>query len=183
MKTNLIAGESKIFSQQGGRFYFIGGEDEIHVKLNSGGDTRVYKLLTGQGVHFESGRFNSVEIRNGATDQQIEFEVYDREVFDNRVPGLLDVDLVVAPVCRDIVDQPIASGETDVIAQDLGRKRIVIYADPDNDNYLRVGPNAGASRGVPVPPGGSIAYDGSFELRVHNIHGDSQKYGWYSEGS
>jgi|GEM_PF-5520077 len=183
MNTDLLAGETKIFSQQGGRFYFVSGEGELYVKLITGGDTRTFKLLVGQGVDFGNGRFTSVEITNGQTAQNIEFEIYDREVFDNRVPGLLDVDLVVAPLCIDIEDKPISSTGTDTIPQDLSRKRVVVYASPNNADYLRIGPNAAANRGVPIPPGGSISYEGTFEIRVHNGYSlGPQSYGYYSEG-
>jgi len=182
MKTGFLAGESKSFSLQGGRFYFVSGDAEIHAKLKAGGDTRVYKLYQGQGVDFDGGRFAGVEIINGEVPQEIEFEVYDKEVFDNRIPGILEFREIVSPEATSSIDKTLTRDSTDVIAADFARKKLVVYALPTNSDYIRVGPGAGENSGYPLPPGGSIDYKGTFSVNVFNASLENQKYGWYSEG-
>lgn len=93
METLIGPGLGQSISQQGGRFYYMGGRGEIEVKLKTGGDTRRFTLLPGKGIAMREGeRFDGLEIVNLLGEaQQIEFEVSDREVFDNRVTGVVEV--------------------------------------------------------------------------------------------
>ncbi|WP_341937203.1 hypothetical protein [Marinimicrobium sp. C2-29] len=89
MKTVIGAGLSQSISQQGGRFYYMEGLGEIEIKLKTGGDTRRFVLKPGKGIAMREGeRFDGLEIVNLLNvSQEVEFEVSDREVFDNRVTG------------------------------------------------------------------------------------------------
>lgn len=181
MKVDLNAGESETFNLQGGRFYFQDGDDFIYVKLNSGGDTRTFKLLSGQGVNFEAGRFSSVEIINGSVPQSIEFEVYDRDVFDNRIPAVMDVEMVLPLLASGFDDESLEPSETFTIPANPNRKKLVVYTSPFNTGYVRSGPDASSVCGYFLPPNGSITFEGTFSVDVHNVDLSAQTFSYYEE--
>lgn len=88
MRISLGPLESKSFTLQGGRFYYEKGLYLIRVKIVAGGDAREFDLYPGQGFNNEPGqdRFHALEITNlsDAESQDIDFEVSDRQKFDNR---------------------------------------------------------------------------------------------------
>lgn len=90
MKAFFEEHETKTFQLAGSRFYYQGGDDSIEVKINSGGDSRSFVLQSGQGINSDD-RFGSVQITNSGVDQEVEFEVTDREIFDNRIPGSMTI--------------------------------------------------------------------------------------------
>lgn len=93
MKITLGSFESKKVSVAGGQFYLLGAFSRVEVKVLGGGDSRVFELSPGMGFRSEDGaRFNGVEIKNLSTvAQTVEFEISDREVFDNRAVGVVEV--------------------------------------------------------------------------------------------
>jgi hypothetical protein len=86
MILNLGANETKIQTLQGSRFYYEKGEHPINVRMIGGGDARDFDLYAGQGFVCEGrdDRFYALEITNKGGAQTIDFEVGDREKFDNR---------------------------------------------------------------------------------------------------
>lgn len=63
-------------------------------------------------------------------------------------------------------DISLAAGDSYVIpARD--RTKIVVYANPANKGYLRVGPDADSVHGYPLPPGGSYTFHTSVPLTVY----------------
>lgn len=93
MKITLAPNETKPVTIAGGQFYLLSAFSKIAVKIISGGDSREFELSQGMGFKAREGeRFFGVEIKDlGGLGQTIEFEISDREVFDNRSVGIVSV--------------------------------------------------------------------------------------------
>lgn len=93
MRITLSANETKSVTIAGGQFYLLSAFSKIAVKVISGGDSREFELSQGMGFKTREGeRFFGVEIKDlGGIGQTIEFEISDREVFDNRSVGIVSV--------------------------------------------------------------------------------------------
>jgi len=113
MIVTLAAGVSQNITVAGARFYFVDGNGKINVRLKGSGDSRDFDLYPRQGVNSDV-RFAGVEVTNISDEEQtIEFEISDREVFDNRIPEVAQVEPVggAMPVSQS---QPwIITGEAD----------------------------------------------------------------------
>jgi hypothetical protein len=86
-KITLGIGESQNISISGSRFYYEKGLGKILVKTK-GNDSNAFELWPGMGFKNRDGQMNfpSLEIYNLHTaEQDIEFSVSYREIFDNRV--------------------------------------------------------------------------------------------------
>lgn len=94
MIVTLAAGVSQNITVAGARFYFVDGNGKINVRLKGSGDSRDFDLYPRQGVNSDV-RFAGVEVTNISDEEQtIEFEISDREVFDNRIPEVAQVEPV-----------------------------------------------------------------------------------------
>lgn len=94
MIVTLPAGVSQNITVAGARFYFVDGNGKINVRLKGSGDSRDFDLYPRQGVNSDV-RFAGVEVTNISDEEQtIEFEISDREVFDNRIPEVAQVEPV-----------------------------------------------------------------------------------------
>lgn len=93
MRITLGPFESKPVTVAGGQFYLLSAFSKVAVKIVSGGDSRVFELSSGMGFKAREGeRFFGVEIKDlGGVGQTIDFEISDREVFDNRTVGVVEV--------------------------------------------------------------------------------------------
>jgi hypothetical protein len=149
MKTTLEAFGIEPFSLQGSRFWYVEGDYDIEVKLSRGGDTRIYRLKSGQGVNWENERFDSLEIRSLGNAHDVEFEVLEKEVFDNRIPG----SMTVVPEGGEM---PVVSGSTPLnvaqsgafaVAPEGGEMPVVSGSAPLNvaqSGTVTVAPEGGA---------------------------------------
>ena len=94
MQVTLAPGVSQNISQQGARFYYTDGDQKINLKLIGNGDARDFDLYPRQGVN-STDRFYGVSITNlGSVEAVIDFEISDREVFDNRIPTITQIEPV-----------------------------------------------------------------------------------------
>lgn len=99
MRITLGAGESRVVSVAGGRFYYEAGGGKISVRT-MGNDSNVFELSPGMGFQNKESQVNfpSVEITNLVGAQDIDFIISYREVFDHRVyinsSAALDVSVV-----------------------------------------------------------------------------------------
>jgi hypothetical protein len=106
MRLSISAGESQTVTIQGGRCYYENGEGRINFRMVGGGDSRDFNLYAGQGfVCNEGERFYALEIKNiELFDQDIEFEISDREVFDNRARIVATSDVLPVEVTAGSID-------------------------------------------------------------------------------
>jgi hypothetical protein len=74
-------------------FYLLRSDGRVSVKGLVGGETRSYELEAGMGFRSSGGdRYRGFELRDiSGVDQIIEFEISDRDVFDNRAVGVVSV--------------------------------------------------------------------------------------------
>jgi hypothetical protein len=87
MRISLVVGESKTVTVGGGRFYYEAGAGAITVKT-VGNDAAEFDLMPGMGFQNnpDQQNFFAVQIINKAgVNQDIDFIISYREVFDNRV--------------------------------------------------------------------------------------------------
>lgn len=93
MKITLVAGEIKPVTVAGGQFYLLDAFGKMSVKIVGGGDAREFELSAGMGFKIRGDeRFFALDIKNiSGVDQTIEFEISDRDVFDNRTVGIVEV--------------------------------------------------------------------------------------------
>ena len=180
MNITLGVNESKALNLQGDIFWYRSGLDFIEVRLKKGGNTRAYRLDTGQGVNWQSagfGRFESIEVKNvSAVTQTINFEATDAEIFDNQISGQIGNIVYPWPNASMAADATIATTATDNIAAGGSRARLRIQASFANPSFLRVGPGANASTGFELPPGGYWDFDNGLAIDVYNPDPASQVY-------
>lgn len=189
MIITLDAGVSQNVTIAGARFYFVDGLRKINVKLKGSGDSRDFDLYPRQGVNSDT-RFTGIEITNISDETQtIEFEISDREVFDNRIPEITEI----VPVGGFLPVMPIAPVEARVphmvantsygftdyteptILFQFNDKRtrgafIVVREDrePEPGQVVRIGRNAGVNEinGYPVQLGADYIHENHGELWI-----------------
>lgn len=93
MILTIKAGETRNVPVAGDSFYLIDAQGKIAVKTRTQGDTRTYDLSAGMGVRaFDADTFTGFDLtEKSGFDQVIEFEIADKEVFDNRAVGVVKV--------------------------------------------------------------------------------------------
>lgn len=195
MRLTLGPSETKKSSIQGGRFYYEKGDYQIRVKIVAGGDAREFDLYPGQGFNNEPGqdRFHALEITNlnDSESQTIDFEVSDREKFDNRatiastgdtlpvkvVDGSIDlnglVQIVAAGgVSRDNVVVPVAAGAVvQVLADDINRLKALLYFA--GDCYIGKDNAVSAANGFPITGGSDLVDENTAALWVYSAAANS----------
>ena len=127
------------------------------------------ELQAGLGLTFEN-EFKKIVITNGATAQTIKVYIGDGSILNSRAYGNLTVKQAGANTLTDVADQSIGATVTDTIAANADRARIMIQADLSNHatSFLRVGPNAAATRGIVLIPGASYWFNTTDEIKVYS---------------
>lgn len=132
MKLNLASGETEPLNLTGKNFYFSSGIYPIRVKVIGLSERREFDISAGQGFKFDDFRFTNIEITNlGAATQDIEFEVSDAEIYDNRavlsVGSSLPVVVQSASASRLVSsDTLLATTAKEVLASDVNRVKAML---------------------------------------------------------
>lgn len=186
MRLEIAALETKTVTVQGGRLYYESGDGRINFRMVGGGDARDFNLYAGQGFVCNAGeRFYALEIKNIENfDQEIEIEISDREVFDNRARIVASGDLLPVVVSNDDVIEvvvthsvsrglnkaTIAAGvATKLLNLDLARVKAVLYFV--GDCYLGIDNGVTAANGFPVSSGSDLVDENTAELWVYSVAG------------
>lgn len=168
----LILGDQERKTQtiQGGRFYYEKGESKINVRMIGGGDARDFDLHPGQGFvcKGDNDRFFALEITNLGDAQTIEFEVSDREKFDNRATiaatgdalpvnvtgGAIDLDGLIQIVnaggasrAAGVVNVP---ANTATLLRDANINRLKLAAHFPVDVFVGINNTVSAANGFPM---------------------------------
>ena len=138
------------------------------------------QLQEGLGMTFER-EFKKLTVVNGATPQTIKLYIGDGGILDSRLYGSLTTTASGHNTITDVGDIDI-DNETQTIAANGDRARIVVQADLNNSAILRVGPNASGTRGIEVTAGASYPFYTSSALQVYSPSA-SQKYRWIEESN
>lgn len=192
MRLSFLSGDQKTLTLQGARFYYEKGLYKLNVRMVGGADAREFELHPGQGfVCNEGERFYALEIKNLGDVQDVEFEISDREKFDNRATiastgDALPVEVVAGAIdlngLLQLVNNGGANRALSVVPVGAGAKVMVLDANTDRlkaalnfsaDCYLGVDNTVSAATGYPVQAGTDWVEENTAALWVYSAGANS----------
>jgi len=116
-----------------------------------------------------SARFGSVQVET-TVNQTVEIAVSRVPVFFDRLTGTITTTQASGATIDSVTDVTLAaSATTAVVAANSNRRAVMIHNPVANTSTMRVGDSgAGASNGIPLPPGSTITLETQAAVYAYN---------------
>lgn len=175
--TQAIAAGGTVIFGSGSQFLVMGATGPITIvaqTLGSSSSNRKFTNVT-EGFRFKAkgakDAFTTLTVTS-TTAQDITIAVGDDDVEFSSAVSITNIPQVQdepAAALTDTAPVPVAAGAQDhVIAQNLGRRRVTLTADPAAAGVVYVRAYGGANDLVPLSPGESYEFRGAYGLDVRN---------------